>query len=325
MAKVYNRVFTKEKWEKVNEFNKRLLDDYILTIKADGKTKKTVDQYFNDARIIFIYIMEQHRNKELYELKSKSFSNFKLWCQDNGMSAARTNRLLVTCRNLMNFGLEDEEFEDDFEDFRVNPSRIKGLKKEEIREIVFLTDEEVEIIYNKLIETERYSQALLCAMLYDTAARRNELFQLKREDITEKGVTKNEVIGKRKKKFKLIYNERTKETFKLLEESRNDDYDTLWLTISGKPAAYESLYNWVIAWRGILEEETGIRKEFNVHSFRHSALENLSDGTHYIARAMNKKFDLKELKLLANHESVETTQGYLRNKDEDKLMEAFGL
>ena len=162
-------------------------------------------------------------------------------------------------------------------------------------------------------------------MLYDTAARRNELFQLKREDITEKGVTKNEVIGKRKKKFKLIYNERTKETFKLLEESRNDDYDTLWLTISGKPAAYESLYNWVIAWRGILEEETGIRKEFNVHSFRHSALENLSDGTHYIARAMNKKFDLKELKLLANHESVETTQGYLRNKDEDKLMEAFGL
>ena len=105
MAKVYNRIFSKEKWDKVNKFNKQLVDDYILQIKSDGKSEGSIKQYYNDSRIILIYIMEQHRNKELYKLKAKSFRNFKLWCQDNGMSAARTNRLLVTCRNLLNFGI----------------------------------------------------------------------------------------------------------------------------------------------------------------------------------------------------------------------------
>lgn len=326
MAKVYNRIFSKEKWDKVNKFNKQLVDDYILQIKSDGKSEGSIKQYYNDSRIILIYIMEQHRNKELYKLKAKSFRNFKLWCQDNGMSAARTNRLLVTCRNLLNFGMEDEEFEEDFEDCKINTNRLKGLQKEEVREIIFLTDEEVEVIYNKLIETERYSQALLCALMYETACRRNEAYQVKRDGISlETSLTKDEVIGKRKKKFRLLYNKRTKEAYKLLEESRTDDFETLWLTVSGSPAAYESLYNWVISWRCILEEETGIRKEFNPHSFRHSALENLADGTHYIAREMNKKFELKELQLLANHSDISTTNSYLKDKSEDLLLQAFGL
>lgn len=322
----YNKVFTQEKWDRVNKYNKQLLDDYILSIKADGKSEKTIKQYYNDARIILIYIMEDHKNKEFYKLKAKSFRNFKLWCQEKEMSPARTNRLLVTCRNLINFGMEDEEFEDDFEECRINTNRLKGLQKEEVREIIFLTDEEVEIIYNRLIQDKKYSQALLCALSYDTAARRNELFQLKREDISlDRNITKNEVIGKRKKKFRLIYNDRTKEAFKLLEENRNDDYDTLWLTISGEPASYESLYNWVVSWRDILKEETGIYKEFGNHSFRHSCLEELNTGNHYIAKKMGKSFDLKELQLLANHSDLSTTNGYLKSKDEDMLMEAFGL
>lgn len=327
MAKqTYNKVFTQEKWDKVNKYNKQLLDDYILSIKADGKSEKTIKQYYNDARIILIYIMEDHKNKEFYKLKAKSFRNFKLWCQEKEMSPARTNRLLVTCRNLLNFGMEDEEFEDDFEECRINTNRLKGLQKEEVREIVFLTDEEVEIIYNRLIQDKKYSQALLCALLYDTACRRGEAYQVKREDISlDRNITKNEVIGKRKKKFRLLYNERTKEAFKIFEDNRTDNYDTLWLTISGEPASYESLYNWVISWRDILKEETGIYKEFNVHSLRHAVLDNLNTGTHYIAKKMGKVFDLKELQLLANHSDLSTTNSYLANRDEDMLMEAFGL
>lgn len=327
MAKqTYNKVFTQEKWEKVNKYNKQLLDDYILSIKADGKSEKTIKQYYNDARIILIYIMDEHKNKEFYKLKAKSFRNFKLWCQDREMSPARTNRLLVTCRNLINFGMEDEEFEDDFEECKINTNRLKGLQKEEVREIIFLTDEEVEIIYNRLIQDKKYSQALLCALAYDTAARRNELFAVKRDDISlDSNITKNEVIGKRGKKFRLLYNDRTKEAFKLLEESRTDNYDTLWLTISGKPASYESLYNWVVSWREILKEETGVYREFNCHSFRHVAATRLEDGTHYIARKLGKKFELMQLQKLMNHSDVSTTQAYLQDKTEDELLDAFGL
>lgn len=322
----YNKVFTQEKWDKVNKYNKQLLDDYILSIKADGKSEKTIKQYYNDARIILIYIMEDHKNKEFYKLKAKSFRNFKLWCQDKEMSPARTNRLLVTCRNLLNFGMEDEEFEDDFEECRINTNRLKGLQKEEVRDIVFLTDEEVEIIYNRLIQDKKYSQALLCALLMDSGCRRAEALQVKRGDISlDRNITKNEVIGKRKKKFRLLYNDRTKEAYKLLEENRIDNYDTLWLTVSGTPASYESLYNWVVSWRDILKEETGVYKEFSPHSLRHSNLEELSTGNHYIAKKLGKKFELNELQMLANHSSPETTASYLANKDEDELLKSFGL
>lgn len=323
---MYNRVFSQEKWSKVNQYNKQLLDDYILTIRAEGKSKGSIKQYYNDARIILIYVMEQHDNKEFYKLKVKSFRNFKLWCQEKEMSVARTNRLLVTCRNLLNFGLEDEEFEQDFEECKINTSRLKGLRKEEARKIVFLTDLEVEVIYNRLLKDKKYTQALLCAILYDTGARRNEVFQLKREDISlDSNITKNEVVGKRKKKFRLIYNDRTKEAFKVFEENRTDNHDTLWVTAQNEPASYESLYNWVVSWRDILKEETGIYKEFNPHGYRHSVLDNLSTGTHYIAIKMKKSFDLKELQLLANHSDPSTTNSYLQSRDEDMLMEAFGL
>ena len=327
MAKqVYNRIFTREKWEKVNRFNKELLNDYINECKAQGKTEGSIKQYFNDGRIILIYIMEEHKNKELYKLTRKSFRNFTLWMQDNGMSSSRVNRLLVTSRNLLNFGTDDDDYSDEFEDCKINPARLKGMSKEERREIIFLTDDEVMTIYNTLIEEGKYSQALLCSLMYDSAGRRNEAFQVKRSDISlDASFTKREVIGKRKKKFRLLYNDLTREAFKLLEENRKDDTDELWITREGTPAAYETLYNWVTSWRDILEEKTGVRKEFNPHSFRHSSLDNLENGSHYIARKLNKKFTLQELQLLANHSSIETTQGYLRDTSEDKLMEAFGM
>ena len=47
MAKVYNKIYTKEKWDKVNTFNKNLLSDYCLQIKAEGKRESSQKQYYN--------------------------------------------------------------------------------------------------------------------------------------------------------------------------------------------------------------------------------------------------------------------------------------
>lgn len=321
---VYNRVFTKEKWEQVNKFNKGLLDDYMLQIKAEGKSKGTQAQYYNDARIIFIYILEVHDNKPLYKLTRKSFRNMVLWLQENGLSPARVNRMLSTTRNLLNFGLEDEDYEEDFEDSKANPNRIKGMQKEKRREILFLTDEEVHIIYNHLIEKQLYSQALLCALMYDSACRRNEAFQVKRNDISlESNICKTPIRGKRGKMYRPIYNELTKKAYKLLEENRTDDNDCLWITRSGEPASYESLYAWVTSWRKILEKETGVKKEFNPHSWRHSCANNLENGTHYICKKMGKKFELVQIQKLMNHSDLSTTQSYLEDRTEDELLEAF--
>lgn len=324
MTKVYNRVFTQEKWNLVNDYNKKLLSDYKMQIKSEGKSEKSIIQYYNDGRIILIYILEELNNKPLYELNRRSFRNFVLWMQENGMGSARVNRMLCTSRNLLNFGLDDDDYSDEFDTCKINPSRLKGMKKEKKREILFLTDNEVHVIFDDLIEKERFSEALLCALMYDSACRRNEAFQIKRYDISlDSNICKVPIRGKGGKMYRPIYNDLTKKAYSLLEESRTDNSEALWITKQGAPAAYETLYNQVSSWRKILKVKLGVDKEFNPHSFRHSCCDNLENGTHYIAVKAGKKFELTQIQKLMNHNDLSTTQSYLADRSEDELLEAF--
>ena len=242
------------------------------------------------------------------------------------MSNARINRLMSALRSMLEFGSNEEDYEDELE---INyAQKVKGLQKEKVREIIFLTDEEIEYIYTRLIEEEKYQQALLCALMYDSAGRRKECFQVTKDSITDDSNFTNQVVGKRNKKFKLMYHGRTKSAMKLLMENRgNDDIESLWTTtVDGKlvPASYETLYAWVISWRKILAEKFEY-KEFNPHSFRHSCANNLENGTHYVSKELNKKFELFQIQKLMNHSDISTTQSYLQDKSEDELLEAFGL
>lgn len=320
---IYNRIFTEEKWDLVNKDNKNLLKDYMIELKSNKKKKGTIDQYHNDIRIIFIYILDELDNKPIYKLKRKQFRNFMLWLiEDKKMSAARANRIFSALRTMLEYASNDEEWEDDFE---INEAaKVKGIRKEVVRDIVFLTDEEIEYLYNNLMERKKYQQAAYLSIMYDSAGRRNEVYQVTKTGLPENNFT-NIVEGKRGKKFPLLLNTRSKEAItKLLEERGEDNLDTLWVT-NGKQTSYETLYYWVVSWRKILKEKFEEEKLFNPHSFRHSALENYENGTHYKARELNKKFSLQELKILAHHEDVSTTESYLKNKDDDLLLEAFGI
>ena len=322
---VYNRIYTKEKWEKVNKYNKNLLEDFLLELTAKKKSKGTISQYKNDLRILFIYILEELDNKEIYHLKRKQFRNYMLWLQDKGMSNARINRLMSALRSMLNYASDEEDYEGELE---INyAQKVKGLEKEKVRDIVFLSDEEIEYIYSRLLEDKKYQQALLLALMYDSAGRRNECYQVEKDFVDKDKNFTNIVTGKRNKKFRLLYRTRTRDTYKLLMEQRTDDCDALWTTVQKGEvvqASYETLYAWVISWRKILAEKYEF-KEFNPHTFRHSALENYGDGSHYICKEMlnGRALSIEQLKILAHHEDVSTTMSYLKDKDEDELLSAF--
>ncbi len=323
---VYNRFYDETKWNNVAKYNKLLIDDFLLELKSQGKSQGTIKQYFNDLRIICIYIHDELDNKEFRELKKKHFRNLVLFFQDKNMSNARVNRLMSSVRSMLEFASNEEDYEDDLE---VNQaSKVKGLRKESVRDIVFLSWNEVKLIYDELINQERYQEALLLALAIDSAGRRTELLQVKKDSITMDGSFTNEVVGKRNKRFRLMYNDLTRETYKLYMEQRGeDDIDSLWVTTRGEKRELksDSLYMWVTSWRTILQAKTGEYKELNVHSLRHIALELLSTGEHYICDKLGKKLDLDALKLLAHHESIETTSSYLKDKSDDMLLEAFGI
>lgn len=325
----YNRIYTDEKWESVNKYNKSLMNDFLLELKSQKKKESTLKQYKNDLRILFIYILEELDNKPIHKLNKKSFRNYSLWLSTEcNMSNARVNRLLSALRSMLSYATDDEDYSDDIE---INyAAKVKGLQKESVRDIIFLSMDEVDYLYNYLIEHKKYQQATLLGLMVDSACRRNEAYQVEKSSITEDGAFTNVVVGKRGKKFRLLYNDMTKKAFKLYMEQRGeDDVESLWVTKEDgkvKKASYESLYNWVRCWRPIIEDYSGVYKPFNAHSFRHIALELLSTGDHYICKKLGKeKFELRELQLLANHSDISTTASYLADKSEDELLAAFGL
>lgn len=326
MAKRVN-LFDKDKYEnKVNKENKMLLNDYILELKSRGRSEKTIYQYASDIKGFYCWLYDEMDNKYILDLKKRAFRQFFLMLNQNGTSSARINRFQSSLRNMLEYASED----DDEYDYPINAMRsIKGMQGEKVREIVFLTDEQIDIILDRLLKDENYQMALYLSLSYDSAGRRNEVWQVEKEGFLENNKT-NIVNGKRGKKFPLLYFDRTREIAKKYFEFRGeDDISSLWYAGEGKARrarSYESLYSWVLNFREILEEETGEFIEINPHSFRHSSLTNYENGTHHTLKQLGKDhLPIEVLKVLANHESIDTTQSYLPNKDDELLAEAFGL
>ncbi|AWY02960.1 integrase [Staphylococcus phage VB-SauS-SA2] len=320
-----NNIFNEEVYNEVNSESKHILQDYILELKSRGRAVKTIEQYVFDIKMAYCYFQENNSNKSILELKKRDFRNFFLMLQETGKSSARINRVQSSLRNLLEFVVDDE---DDYEDYYKNPmKKIKSVEKNSVREIVFLTDEQVNYLIEYLMERKKYQKALYVSLSYDSAARRNEIHQVKKDGFVEGNMT-NSVIGKRGKQFPLMYMNRTREIAKAyFEERGEDDIDSLWVSYyNGKPRplTYETLYQWAISFRSILEDKYDEDIPVNSHSFRHTSLENYENGSHYNLKDMGKdNLTINELRVLANHENIDITQSYLKNKDQEILSDLF--
>ena len=326
MAQVYNKIYTPEKWEKVNPENKHIIDDFILEYKARKKSEGTIKQYYNDARIVAIYCLEHLDNKSFLELTRRDFRNFMIHAQDEWhLSAARCNRELSMIHMMLAYCEDDT---DEYEDYDRNASeKIKGIPKEEIRDIIFVPDEDIEALYNKLMKEERYKEATLLGILYDSGCRKHEILQVERASITDEGNATNIVRGKRGKKFRVLYFQRTKDAFKKYEETRTDDSPMLFINGIGETATSGNVYDWVKRWVKDLKEVTGNDYDgLTVHRFRHCFVNNLKNGTHYLCTTMGLgALPIEKIQLLCHHGSADMTLSYAEKNDDKEIEDLFGI
>lgn len=317
------RLYSKKSWDNVLEDNKLLLEDFLLEAEANGIKPSTRYQYFSDIRGFFCYLHDKENNKSILDLDRRFFRNFYIKYKRAGASNARINRHQASLRELLQYAYENNDYYD-YEDNQMGT--IKGLPKESVREIVFLSNKEVLMIINHYKKEGDLQRALFFSLAYDSGGRRNELYQVEKhgfEDIDN--YQTNIVIGKRGKEFTLKYSYETAKLAKdYLSKRGEDNIDSLWVTEdidkNRTQVSYSTLYYWVISSRDILPEY----KEFNAHSFRHSCLENLSNGTHRMLGELGtEKLDLKTLQALANHNSSETTELYLIDRSDEELLNMF--
>ena len=322
---MYNKIFDEEKWKQVNQENKTIMEDFLLEYKARKMKDSTLKQYKNDCRIILLFVLDNCDNRPLTELRKKDFRNLSLWLSDTlEVSNARTNRLMSCCRSMLTYVEEDDDY-----DYDNNlAAKVKGLPKEHVRDILFLDDSVILELVDKLMEKKDYKKATLVALLYDCGSRKNEIAQVEKESFYDesKNLT-NKLIGKRGKIYRAVYHSLTKKCVKkYLEERGEDDVKELFITEGGFPARAEVLYDWIISLRPIVEEITGKESKITVHTFRHSFIQNLSDGTHYLCREQNLgKVPLDKIKLLVNHSDISTTDSYRKDTSLEEIGELFGI
>ena len=319
-----NKIVTPEKWEKVNPENKQLLKEFVLTLKQENRSKSTQETYIGNAKRFMIWILDNAENKCITELKKKDFRNYSIELQSNPKLSTATHNHYVSAIKSWCDRLEDD---DDIE-YEVNACRkIKGIKIERVREIIFLTDDQVTKLYNELIRTKKYQLALYLALSYDSTGRRAEVMQVRKESFADPLISHtNPVIKKGGKKEVLVYFERTKEAAALyLAQRGDDDNPSLWTDFGARPRAISSANSWCETMSHILTSLEGKKIRFTPHCLRHSAIENLSEGTHYKCPTKRIAYDIKAVSKLASHASVDMTEKYKKDKGMQSVEDAFNM
>ena len=328
---VYNKVYTPELWDKVNPKNKEILQDFLDEYRQQKKAASTINAYFQDGRIIMIYILLHYNNKSILKMTKKDFRNFSLWLSDDcNLSANRVNRLKSTVNSMLTFVENDDSYE-----YEINlAKKIKGLPREKVKtneDDFFFTFDEFIAVRNKLVEMGDLQTAVLWSLSFDSAGRRNEIFQVKKAGLLDGNKT-NIVRGKRGKLFPLVYLNDTKELIRqYLEQRGKDSIESLWVNgheDNKTEITKDTLYNRIVKCSKILSEIRGEEVNIFPHSIRHSRLECLIQGTDdrlKDANGNNRKYTLNEVAVVAHHESIETTQMYLKNHDLDIIDEMFGF
>lgn len=324
MAKqVYNRLVDKDIYEKVNRENKDMMEDFLLELKAQKRSEGTCKQYKNDLKIFFCWIYKNHDNKEVYKLTRKQLRNFILYLSDLGMSSNRVNRIKSTISSFLTHLENDDELDEQVVN---HMAKVKSVDKELVRDIIFISTEQVDYVRSELINQEKYQICLLWDILTSTGIRHNEVFQIQKDWIVPNdNKTTQEVIGKRKKKFKVCIHTRARESFDLYMKQRGeDDVPQLWINNKGQAASYEAIYLWILECRKILSKHEGKDININVHSLRHYFIDGMIKNYHFLCKEMDRTFTLQQVQAMVSHSSSETTSSYCKKDDEDTIDNAFG-
>ena len=316
-----SKLFTKERWELVNEVNKKLMKQYLRSCKADRKGERTIREYGYDLRFFLCWNLLENNNMSVLEFKKRLFDEFKYFMgEERNASSARVNRILSAIRTMMGYAQDDD---DEYENYMINPaSRIKGLVKEPVREIAFLSQEQIDLLRAYLIEHKMFQHLCLLDILYDTGARVNEVFQVSNTETLSKGYLKVTCKGGRNEY--ILLHKRAKESIQLHLAAKQPG-EAFWQGKHGPAKDASTLRGWVGKMYKILKKLDPSTPYFTPHSFRHTFLENTTNGTHYICEEIGRPLTMEEAQMLAHHKSIDMTKSYLKPKDNELIFNMFGI
>ncbi len=285
-----------------------------------GRSEKTVFQYYHDLRHFFRYVVkskypERYRNKEILEIsisdctdedvrnvKSKDIYNFLLYTKlelQNG-SAARA-RKLCTIRNFYKFLKNNFEIDENPADKLESPKKPKSLPK-------YLTlEESIQLLNSVTPPNDRRDYAILTLFL-NCGMRVSELAGISLKDI-DPAITKLTVTGKGSKQRVVYLNDACRNALQAYLKVRPtdikpNDRDALFISRNRNRLSVQMIQTMVYK----RLKQAGLEgREMSVHKLRHTAATLMYQYGHT---------DVRVLKDILGHEDLSTTQIYTHISDE---------
>ena len=278
----------------------KFLKEYLVFEK--NVSKETIRSYRKTFQMLVDYLV----NNKNIKLKDITFDNvtrdlildYLNYLEENGNSIRTRNQRLACIKSFYKYCLYYETQNID----NINKVLTIGFKKYSKPILDYLTEEEVSQVFaNVDTNTKKGKRDLLIlVLLYDTAARANEIINIKLENINlEK--KKKKIIGKGNKVRIVPIMEQTKNILvEYLQNSNTTEY-----LLENKETTYNERFV-----RDIINKYTkNIDKKISPHTFRRTRAIHLLD----------KGVNIIYIQELLGHSSILTTQEYVKSITKTKF------
>lgn len=99
-----NSIVTNELLAQVNPENIDLGNDFLDYLRSVDRAGSTIDQYKNDLKIFWVYLLQHCNNKFFVELSKRDISKYQSYCLTEWKwSPARMRRVKSTLSSLSNY------------------------------------------------------------------------------------------------------------------------------------------------------------------------------------------------------------------------------
>lgn len=198
---VYNYITTPETIEKINPDNKRLMADFLDYLISADRNQSTVDGYASDLKIFFCWNLLYNNNKYFVDLKKREIAQFQKFALTEWMwSPNRLARVKSVLSSLSNY--IENMMDDELPDYRPIVRKIESPVKQDVRPKTILTEDEVDMVLNKLVEEKKYQQACAFALAAFSGSRKAELLLFKTSYFTDDNIMENAALYKTPEKIR---------------------------------------------------------------------------------------------------------------------------
>lgn len=177
---VYHEIVTEEKWNSVNEENKKLLKEFVNYLKSANKSPATIKQYEAQLRTFFVFVCDECENKFFVNLKKRDYVKyFGYLANELEVSPNRVSSLRAVISSLSNF--IERILDEEYPTFRNIVKILEPVQKVAVREKTVLDEEQIQKCLDALVADRKYQVACALALLASSGMRKSELIQMKVE------------------------------------------------------------------------------------------------------------------------------------------------